>query len=272
MRYAGLLTGFLALTLFVLPGLTAQEKKDDDAKADKGAKVDKKDADKKDPDKKDADKKDPDKKDPDKKDTPKEKKEKEKKPIEEKPEHGAVLKTKIISMKQDSARDFTVEVPMPDQQKIFDLKVWTAQQMQSIAQSPNPQTYAQRMATFQQQMAQKNTYSMKPVEVRAAEKCKVRMMYPPVVYDDAGNLKKWTTKDLAPLKANSKLPGFPADFDLLKTGQWVELYMAKPAAAPKGSATPAPKEKKKKMEDDPDVPMAVPEVVMIVIWAEPMGR
>ena len=77
--------------------------------------------------------------------------------------------------------------------------------------------------------------------------------------------------ELAALKAKSKLPGYPADFDLLKTGQWVELYLAKATPAPKGSAPPM-NPKKKKMEDDPDVPMTVPEVVLIVIWAEPMGR
>jgi hypothetical protein len=236
MKYFGLLIGFLALSLFVLPGLTAQEKKDDDTK--------------------------PEKKEP--------KAKKEKKPVEEKPAHGAVVQTKILSMKADSARDFTVEIPMPDQQKMYDLQVWMMQQQMSIAQSPNVQTYVQRMNSFQQQLASKNTNTLKPVEVRASEKCKVRIMYPPLQYDDAGNLKKWTKKEIAALKAKSKLPGFPADFDLLKTGQYVEIYMAKPPPTPKGSG--AQPKRKKKMEDDPDLPIAVPEVVMIVIVAEPMGR
>jgi hypothetical protein len=247
LRHAGLIVGFLAVALFALPGLTAQEK----------------------------DKKDPDKADPEKKDPPVKEK-KEKKPVEEKPEHGPVFKTKIISMKQDSARDFTVEVPMPDPQKIASLQMWSFQQMQSLM-GGDPRTRAQRLYQYQMQLAQKQaneTTTMKPVEVRATEKCKVRIMYPPVQYDDAGNLKKYSPKELAAMKTNSKLPGFPADFDLLKTGQWVELYLVKPAPPAKGSAgtTPMKKDPKKKMEDDPDVPLAVPEVVMIVIWAEPMGR
>ena len=48
MRVVGLLIGFLAVMLFVLPNLPAQEK---DKKADKDAKAEAKDPDKKDPDK-----------------------------------------------------------------------------------------------------------------------------------------------------------------------------------------------------------------------------
>jgi hypothetical protein len=255
MKYSGLVIAFFAACLFVLPSLTAQEKKGDDAKADK---------------------KDIDAKDPEKKDTPKEPKEKkEKKPVEEKPEHGAVIKTKIVSMKADSARDFTIEMAMPDPQKIASLQMWSFQQMQSLM-GGDPRTRGQRMYQYQMQLAIKQaneTTTMKPFEVRAAEKCKVRTMFLPLEYDDTGKIKKRTRQELAELKGKSKLPGYPADFDLLKIGQYVELYLAKPAAAPKGSAPAAKnKNKKKKDEDDPDVPIAVPEVVMIVIWAEPMGR
>jgi hypothetical protein len=274
MRITGLLIAFMALSLFVLPGLTAQEKKGDDAKAEKkDTKDEKKDAKDEKKDAKD-EKKDPEKTDPEKKDPPKEKEKKEKKPVEEKPEHGPVVKTKIISMKADSAHEFTVEVSMPDPTKIAAVQMWSMQQIFNISRTQNAAQRAQQMYQYQMQLAIKQaneTTTMKPFEVRAAEKCKVRMMYPPVQYDDAGNLKKYTQKELAAMKANSKLPGFPADFDLLKTGQYVELYMAKPPPAAKSTGTPPPM-KKKKMEDDPDVPVAVPEVVMIVIWAEPMGR
>src|SRR5438876_105288 len=186
MRTTGLLIAFLALSLFVLPGLTAQdEKKGDDAKAEKkDAKDEKKDA-------KD-EKKDPEKTDPVKKDLPKEKK--EKKPVEETPEHGPRVKTRIISMKPDSAHEFTVEVAMPDPQKIAALQFWSQQQMFSISQTQNAAQRAQQMYQYQTQLAQKQateTVTMKAVDVRASEKCKVRMMNPPVQYDDAGNLKKY---------------------------------------------------------------------------------
>jgi hypothetical protein len=129
------------------------------------------------------------------------------------------------------------------------------------------------MANYQQGMAQRmaqgGVTSPKNVDVRATDACKVRMMHPPVQYDDAGNLKQWTKKELEKLKDKSKLPGYPAEFDMLKTGQYVQIYLAKPPAPVK--TTP---NKKKKDEDPPDAPTADmrPEVVMIVIWAEPMMR
>jgi hypothetical protein len=238
MRFTGLLIGFLSVSLVLLPSLTAQEKEKD-------------------------------KKDPDKTDTEKPAKKKE-----EKVDHGPVLKSKIISMKPDSAHDFTIEVPMPDPQQMYNMQVWQAQQMASIAQARNPAEYAQRSASYQQQMAMKvargEGYRMTPVDMRATESCKVRMMYPPVQYDDAGNLKKWSKKELDTLKAGSKLPGYPSDFDMLKTGQIVEVYLAKQHGSPKDKWQ-GPKQKKKKDEDPPDpMPEMRPEVVMIIIWAEPM--
>jgi hypothetical protein len=259
MRYAGTVCGFLALTLFLLPALPAQEKKGD-AKADE----------KKEPEKKETVK---EKKEPEKKETVKEKK--EKKPAEEMPEHGPVVKTRILSMRPESSRDFTIEVPMPDPQQMYQLQVWQAQQMQQIATAPNAQQYAQRMAQYQMQLAQKQAsgagYTKKPVDVRAAESCKVRIMKPQDRYDDTGNIKKWTKKELDALKANSKLPGFPGDFDMLKPGQYVEVYLAKAHGSPKDKWA-GPKDKKKKKDDDPPEPMPEtrPEVVMIVIWGEPM--
>jgi hypothetical protein len=268
MRFAGLLLGFLALTLLMLPALTAQEKKKDDAKADK---AEKKDGDKKDAEKKDADKKDAEKK----KDT--EKPEKPAKKKEEKLEHGPVIQTKILSMKPDSSRDFTIEVPMPDPAQLANLAAWEAQQMFSIRQSPNPQTYAQRMQQYQLQLAQKQArgegYSLKPVDVRAKDDCKVRILYPPVEYDDAGKLKKWTSKELAALKGKSKLPGYESSYDTLKVGQFVDVYLAKQHGGPKDKWPAKGQQKKKKTDDDePMAPPPPPEVVMIVIKAEPMGR
>src|SRR5437870_3197049 len=68
-----------------------------------------------------------------------------------------------------------------------------------------------------------------------------------------------------------KLLGPPADSAELKTGQYVELYLAKQPKEKGGTKTPPAKDKKKKDDDDP-LPETRPDVVMIVIWAEPMGR
>jgi hypothetical protein len=266
MRSAGLLIGFLGVTLFVLPALTAQDKKDD-PKADKKEAKDKKDdakADKKD-DKKDKD--EPEKKEP--------AKDKEKKKVEQIPEHGNVLRTTIASMKPDAARDFEINISVPDPEQLWSMKMQQAQHMQSIANAQNAQQYAQRVQALQNLLAQwaasGTGYTKKPMPVRATESCKVRTMFPPVQYDDAGNLKKWTRKELDALKANSKLPGFPSDFDMLKPGQFVEVYFVKPPKEERKPGAGAGAAKKKKGDEDPPDPMMNrPEIVLIVIISEPM--
>ncbi len=137
---------------------------------------------------------------------------------------------------------------------------------------------AQRQAQMVQQQAQRQAsgagYTKKPYDVRATEDCKVRIMYPPVQYDDEGKLKKWTRKELAALKGKSKLPGYESSFDSLKVGQFVEVYLAKKYGSSKAKWTGGSRQKKKKVDDDPPEPMPDqrPEIVMIVIYGEPMGR
>jgi len=294
MRTLGKLIAMLAVLALALPLVPAQEKdkkdadkkdkavdkKKDDEKKDKADDKKAKDDDKK----KDADAKDKKKdKADDKKakddDEPKDKKKTaEKKKDEDKVEYGQVLTTKIISMRPDSSRDFTIELPQRDPMKVAEANQWIAQQMAHVAQAPNPQEYAQRMATFQQQLAQKvatGLTTMKPIDVRAVDKVKVRTLFPPVQYDDTGNLKKWTVKELTTLKGTSKLPGYPAEIEVLKPGQVVYLYLAKPPAPPKGSTAEKKKNdiKKKLIEDDEKIEMTErPEVVMIIVAQEPMGR
>ena len=59
----------------------------------------------------------------------------------------------------------------------------------------------------------------------------------------------------------SKLPGYPAEFESLKPGQFVEIYMAK-------TKTPIRTKGKGIKLDDDDDPRMRPEVVMIVILQE----
>src|SRR5262249_14741595 len=104
-------------------------------------------------------------------------------------------------------------------------------------------------------------YSMKDLDLRFAANCKFRSMYPPVEYDAKGRLKKWTQKELAALKGNSKLRGYPIELDSVRAGQTVDIYLAKKidvGASPKG----------KKKTDDDDIGVGRPEAVMIVITLE----
>jgi hypothetical protein len=273
MKRLGLSVAFLALLFVVLPTLTAQ-----DAKKKTADKAEKKD-----------DAKEPDEKTEKKKD----KKDKEEPPKKEKLNFGYKFTSKIISANGGSNREFTVEVKEIDPQKVAQVSTWQAQRMQQLAQQAasvsqqfvqanqqtNPQqrfnslqnaaksqaNYQRDLANFNIELAKKDIYSNKPFEVRAADEAKVRSLNPPVEFDDQGFQKKWTKKELEERRDKTGLPGFPVDFDQLKTGQYVELYMVKPAPMPKAQ----PKKKKGPDDDPPPEAMGRPEFVLVVILSDP---
>jgi hypothetical protein len=266
MKRIGLLIGFLAVVVFLLP-LTAQDVKKDDATTDK-----------KDDAKKDAEKKDA-KKEPEKK--------------KDKLVYGAKFTTKIVNFKGETNREYTIEVQEPDPKKIYDLNAWSTQrQMQLAQQQANAmrqkdggaalRNWMRDSANYQVELTkrQAQVYTAKKVEVQAAENAKVRSMVPPIEFDDQGFQKKWTKKEFDALRAKSPLvlyqadvkkgdgkmaPGIATDFDAVKAGQYVDIYMAK--------VPPKKKEdtKKKKGPDDDDPPAAKDrpqEFVLIVILSD----
>lgn len=191
--------------------------------------------------------------------------------------YGAVFTGKMKSIDPNSQKDFTVELQVPDAQKIYNLNVWDAQQKISlneqtlaIAQERDLPTKRQRIINYKAALAQyqlglgqrqNDLTSPKDFELRAAADIKVRTNYPPAEYDDKGNLKRWTMKDLKALKKGSKLPGYPVEYDALRAGQTVAVYLAKPL--------PASKTKGIKIEDPAEAAVSKrPEVVMIVVVQE----
>jgi hypothetical protein len=242
MRWCAGIIGFLALLIVLLPDLGAQDQKAPpvaDAKA----------ADKIDPEKKDADKADA-------------KKKETKKEPDEKVVYGQTYTGRLKRMDPKSARDFTIEVSQLDQVKVNALNIWQTNEMNRIATRVAPQQRPQQMAQHQRDLARKNTevYSPKDIDLRAADNCKFRSMFPPTEFDDKGRPKVWKQKELNALKGNSKLRGYPADFDRLNVGQTVTAYLAKTKGLTKGEAA-----KKKNSDDDDQVK---PEVVMIVVEKE----
>lgn len=239
----------------------------------------KKDAAKDAEEKKDAEKKDAAKTKEDGKDEPKKKDEDTKKnpstktkaPEEPKLVHGPVLQTvKLKAVDSAESRYFTVEMMTPDPMKIFQVQQWQMQRMAQIQQQGNPAQYQFQMAQFQVELAQRsaNIYSATDVRLQAGDGCKVRTFVLPTEYDEKGNLKKWTPKEIAALKGNSKLPGYPAEFDALRQGQYLNVYLSAPKVAPKGSG-PLPKKKAPTDEDLAVMADARPDCVMIVIVADP---
>lgn len=201
---------------------------------------------------------------------------KEPKDKEEKVSFGQAVTGKMKTIDANSQKDFTIELHLPDPMKIYNFQVWNVQQKASLAQQQagiatagDVNTRNQRVVQYQQSLAQYNVAaaqrqrdltSPKDFDLRASNDIKVRSSFPPQEYDDKGNMKRWTTKDLLALKKGSKLPGYPAEYDTLKPGQVVTVYLAKALPAAKGKA------KGLKVEDPADVAAGNrPEVVMIVV-------
>jgi hypothetical protein len=75
------------------------------------------------------------------------------------------------------------------------------------------------------------------VKVMTIDDVKIRTKNPPVAYDDKGNKKKYTAKELKELKGDSKLPGYSAEFNDLKQNQVVEVSLVR-KKSDKGSKQP----------------------------------
>jgi hypothetical protein len=126
----------------------------------------------------------------------------------------------------------------------------------------NPIDRAQKLQSINVEIAKnvQNQFSYQDkhytFELQAADTMKVRLRNPPVAFDDKGKPKKYTSKELAELKGpDKKLPGYTGDFDNLRTGQKVGVYLAKKKYAGKAAKS-----------DDKDAPSDKRlSVVMIVI-------
>lgn len=241
----GVLT-ILVASAFIVPSL-AQEKKD----AGQGAKKDDKATEKKDSTKKDEPKGD------DKKSS-KSKSAKDDLKAEEMIDLGSVVTGRIKQIDPNSQRDFTLEVQVLDPVKIADFNKWKAQQLVGIAQA-SLKDRPQRLNQYNRDLIQrqKGLTSPKDFPVRSADNVKVRTLYAPQEYDDKGFPKVWTAKELKALQGNSKLPGYPADFDVIRQGQIVNVYLFK-------QSSPATTAKGKKKSDDVDL-TARPEIALIVV-------
>jgi hypothetical protein len=285
-RVFGLAGLFVGLVL-VLPTLGADDK-DDKKKDDPAAK--KADAPKGDKEK--GDKDDDPKKGGDKEKMTRDKAAKKDK--KDKLTWGAELVGKL-TVDGSSTGDFTLHVTQkimePDygaQQQFAQQSMQLQQQKMRIAMARRPQELQQATQQYYQtmmQLAQTQARLYKPkdvhydVQLRFADKMKVRLLTPPVEYDDKGNMKKFTAKELQALRGTEDLPGYTGDADTLRTGQIVKVYLAKsqvPASAigkMKGKAG-AVAAKKKKDDDgaDEELGSARPEAVMILVLQDPPAQ
>jgi hypothetical protein len=98
----------------------------------------------------------------------------------------------------------------------------------------------------------------KNVEIQADDNMKVRTLLLPVEYDEKGRPRKLTEKEKKALKGpDATQPGYMADFDSLKPGQEVKVFLAKSKNAHKAKGKDAADSKEK------------PKATMILILSEP---
>jgi hypothetical protein len=247
-------TALAVLSLFVLPLFAA----DDVKKPDADPKTDKKDGDTKPDEKK-----------------PEEKKKDDKKPEEKKKDDKWILAGRPISGEI---------VTVDENKKIIKIKVTTVVQsinqgeVQAIAQEEANlrnailKRDANGIAAAQQNIAnhQRNMYKYdkktNDVEYAIMEEppVKVRVMTPPVTFDDNGVIKKHTNEELKKLKGDSSLPGYPGEFSELRNGQMVSLTLLRNKDAKPPAPMPGVKPADLDLTGD-----YMPHVSMIVITAEP---
>ncbi|MCI0639692.1 MAG: hypothetical protein L0Y72_05340 [Gemmataceae bacterium] len=272
MKVLAQLICFLTVALFLLPGVTAQDK--DKKQPDKEEKKDDKKKDGKD-EKKDA--KDEGPKGKKKKSDPKVKDE----PDEEKVLFGQVVTGQIAQFDSNSARDFAITLPFANPLKIQEFNLWRWQRYSTIMLGDKATRLADMQEFYVELVKKQNELkgTLNQLDLRAGEGCKVRSNFLPQEFDDKGNPKIWTKKDVDALRKKSgKLPGFPADFDQLRQGQIVTVYLAKQEKKEKDKSATGEKgkgavEKAKKKVPEENVELQTrPECVMILIVREAPPR
>lgn len=113
----------------------------------------------------------------------------------------------------------------------------------------------------------KTVETTRDIPFRTADKVIVRTGLPPLEYDDKGNAKNYTQKELFTLAGNEGYPGFPSDADSLRSDQLLQIFFAKNALVPKGPMKMEPK------VDKDGVPLPVvdeqrPEVILVLVLQE----
>jgi hypothetical protein len=199
----------------------------------------------------------------------------------EKPSYGLKFVATVTKVSATSQKEFTVQIKYQElnQQAYLSYQQQLAAKQQQVAVARTPQARQQAIAQliqYSQQPPQNLiTIKTKDIELRATDEIKVRSLQPPIDYDDKGNVKKYTKKELAELKgADKTLPGYTADFEAIQAKQVVKVYLAKDSKAGAKKVMKKKKAKKKKKDEDVDDDDSLEDesklvAAMVVIVAEP---
>ena len=211
-----------------------------------------------------ADDKDKDKKDPApdvKKDADKDKKEE---PVAEKPIKVGAVSGKLTEVNESAKSiklEITTQVSKPNYGEIQALQSCQIQ----LAQAAARRDY-NSVANLEQQMLQHKLHlttvekKTSTVDYMTTDDLKVRLMEPPPAFDDKGNVKKRTAKELRELKGDPKdpdyhLPGYPGSFTDLHQGSQVIVTLVKKREAHHTEPKPADADPDAKQENVPQASM-----------------
>jgi hypothetical protein len=177
-----------------------------------------------------------------------------------------------------SAKPFAAKLLRVDPaQKTFSVEITIARGQENLDAARNLISLRQQLLTTRDPGSirniqveilknQANLYSRKDekqkIELEAIDDMRVRTTMLPLETDEKGRPRKLTEKEKRELKGpETNLKGYMADFENLKAGQIVEVYLEKPS---KGAAQHKPKDLVTAKER--------PKVVMMVILEEPPNK
>ena len=189
---------------------------------------------------------------------------------------------KEAAAKMIAAGDLTGRVVNVEQtKKVFTLELTVAYQAPNLGAMQNLQNIQVQLAqaaakrdyngmrNLQVQLAQAQAQMVQVktekhnVDIEASDDVKVRRKDPPVEFDDKGNPKKYTPKELKELKGpDPKLPGYTGDFDSIQQDEMVHVTLSKKKEAPK----------KPGKDKDADLDENKPTATMIIILSEPAAK
>jgi hypothetical protein len=175
---------------------------------------------------------------------------------------------KIVAV-YESKKSLRLQVPTLNEGAVRAYAQAEQQYLQALRQR-NQGSAASALQNMARQEANMVTLGPKEVEVQTTDEVKVRLLHPPVAFDDKGKIKKYTAKELKELKGNDpKLPGYNGEFSDLQTGQIVKLTLVRK----KGDPAPKPTGKKGKDAELELVKDELPPIsVILVDNGNPMGK
>jgi len=162
----------------------------------------------------------------------------------------------------------TVVTPKPNVGAIQGLAQAKQNYLNAIYKRP-PDLNGARQAQIQMLQHQANLYTYEKkeheIELSTVDEVEVRAIKPKPEFDEKGNVKKFTKKQLKELKGpDPKKPGYPAEFGDVQPDQLIKVQLVKKKGEPK----PAPMRRKKDEELDP-LADNLPQVSSIMIMHDP---